>query len=335
MERDAGARIPGAAASASPDDSGWSGWSNAARTENPGANGAQPAVPTRASAGFEPERGCGPVYADTLARWLDWPSTLAGLEKALAEPGEIVRAAEGSVSSLYDAPAGPQVVPVSLQDGFLVVDPGDLWTRDAVAQRFHLKLEMADIVRRMEEGGFGALASSAGWVRHPAAASVWAYCVAFLRGDTADSPSVRCERLGQRLVDRSAAPAPPVLLAAGVDEVGRCGIVRSRAENLLRLAEAFYTGPDRYKGAHLQRRPADAVIRELGRLPHIGRLRAEVLACGAVGHDDVLVDLSRRDACLQSVLGLTWAEIRVHSERVRPYRSLLSDRLQTVVEAAT
>jgi hypothetical protein len=47
----------------------------------------------------------------------------------------------------------------------------------------------------------------------------------------------------------------------------------------------------------------------------------------ALGHDDVLPDLSRRGEQLHRALGVSWSRLRALARAAAPYRSVLGDTL--------
>jgi hypothetical protein len=100
---------------------------------------------------------------------------------------------------------------------------------------------------------------------------------------------------------------------------------------MLALAVIFATHPDRYDEDALKALPAAAAVRRLGELPHIGAVRARAIAATALGHEDVLPDLSRHDERMRRELGTGWPQVRTAARRAVPYRAVLGDTLLNLV----
>jgi 3-methyladenine DNA glycosylase/8-oxoguanine DNA glycosylase len=102
-------------------------------------------------------------------------------------------------------------------------------------------------------------------------------------------------------------PEPGDPITAGDHRLTAYGIAPHRTANILGLAQAFAARPDRYDEIALT---AEQAIARLAELPHIGSGRARAicstaLCSTALGHDDVLPDLARRDGELRRRLGLS------------------------------
>jgi 3-methyladenine DNA glycosylase/8-oxoguanine DNA glycosylase len=172
-----------------------------------------------------------------------------------------------------------------------------------------------------------------GWVRRPAAAGLWPFCLVFLSGGNPWSESARgiFTDLGHKAGPVQVAPRPDDILAAGHERLAGYGIAGHRVGNMLALASAFATRPGRYEEESLRALPAADVIERLGELPHIGAKRARDIASTALGHDDVLPDLSRQNERLRRELGIGWSQVRAAARRATPYRSVLGDTLLELV----
>jgi 3-methyladenine DNA glycosylase/8-oxoguanine DNA glycosylase len=168
-----------------------------------------------------------------------------------------------------------------------------------------------------------------GWVRRPAAAMLWSYCLVFLCGGDPDAPPVRrmFGELGRSAGQLWLPPDPADLLTAGDRRIAGYGVAPHRVANVVGLARAFAARPDRYDELTLRALPGDEAIARVAELPHIGPTRARAISSTALGHDDVLPDLARQDEQMRSRLGLGWSQIRAAARQAAPYRSVLGDTL--------
>lgn len=282
--------------------------------------------------------------------WLDWSWALNVLAREVRLTGEDVRLADGVVATPYLLADGPLAVTVGADGPHLAVTPSAPWLGELVACRFHLGLDEAAVSGALSRselpGGIGA----AGWVRRPAAAALWSYCLIFLCGGDPDAAPVRqifaelgrpADPLaaGRAASGRAAtagqadagqlriAPEPADLLTAGDRRLISCGVAPHRAANVLSLARAFAARPDRYDEVSLRALPGEQAVARLAELPHIGATRSREIASTALGHDDVLPDLARRGEQLRRKLGLSWSQVRASAPRTAPYRSILGDTL--------
>jgi 3-methyladenine DNA glycosylase/8-oxoguanine DNA glycosylase len=268
----------------------------------------------------------------TVARpgWLDWRWALAVLDREARVPGEMISLAGQSASLLTDGAAG---LTVGVNRDRLVIIPGA--AADAVRLRFHLGLDEQAVWAALERAALPELAtgSGAGWVRRPAACSLWAYLLVYLSGEDADGPAVSrmFAELGPGAGELRLAPEPGDLLGAGEHALVGCGIAQHRVPNLLGLASEFAARPKYYDEAVLRALPGKQAVARLASLPHIGATRAAEIAAGPLGHDDVLPDLSRQHEQLRRTLGLSWAQVLASADRAAPYRSVLGDTLRELL----
>ncbi|MGD0927585.1 MAG: hypothetical protein ABR926_20600 [Streptosporangiaceae bacterium] len=243
--------------------------------------------------------------------------------------GEEVRPAEGLVATACLVAEEPLVVTVTGGGGHLAVTPPAPALVEFVTRRFHLDLDERAVDRALERSTLARLFERDGWVRRPAAAMLWSFCLVFLCGGDPDAPSVRrmFAELG-RPAGRLRLPADPSdLLTAGDHRIVGYGVAPHRAANVIGLARAFAAEPDRYDEVTLRALPGDEAIARVAELPHIGPTRARAISSTALGHDDVLPDLARQDEELRSRLGLGWPQIRAAARHAVPYRSILGDTL--------
>ncbi len=261
--------------------------------------------------------------------WLDWSWALKVLDQEVRLAGEEVRLAEGMIGTPCLLADGPLVVTVTAAGSQLAVTPGTPELGAMVARRFHLELDEAAVSAALDASTLPDLVEPDGWLRRPAAAALWSYCVIFLCGGDPDAPAVRrmFSELGRPAGHLRFAPDPADLLTAGDDTITGYGVAPHRAANVLGLARAFAARPDRYDEITLRALPADEAIARVAELPHIGSTRARAISSTALGHDDVLPDLARQDEQLRRRLGLGWSQIRAAARRAAPYRSILGDTL--------
>jgi 3-methyladenine DNA glycosylase/8-oxoguanine DNA glycosylase len=263
--------------------------------------------------------------------WLDWPWALRVLDQEVRVAGEEVRPAGGTVATPYLVADEPLAVTVSGGGSHLTVTPSAPALGEFVARRFHLDLDETDVAGSLDKTTLSGLFERDGWVRRPAAATLWSYCLVFLCGGDPDAPPVRrmFAELGRPAGHLRLPPDPADLLTAGDHRIVGYGVAAHRAANVAGLARAFAASPDRYDEVTLRALPGDEAIARVAELPHIGPTRARAIASTALGHDDVLPDLARQDEQLRSRLGLGWTQIRAAARRAVPYRSVLGD---TVLE---
>ena len=243
--------------------------------------------------------------------------------------GEEVRLAEGKVVTPCLVADEPVVVTVTGGGSHLAVTPSTPVLREFVVRRFHLDLDETAVSVALERSTLAGLLERDGWVRRPAAAMLWSYCLVFLCGGDPDAPAVRrmVAELGRPAGHLRLAPDPADLLTAGDRRIVGYGVAPHRAANVVGLARAFAARPDRYDEVTLRALPGDEAIARVAELPHIGPTRARAISSTALGHDDVLPDLARQDEQLRRRLGLGWSQIRAAARHAAPYRSVLGDTL--------
>jgi 3-methyladenine DNA glycosylase/8-oxoguanine DNA glycosylase len=261
--------------------------------------------------------------------WLDWPWFLRVLDQEVRVTGEEVRLAEGQVATACLVAGEPLVVTVTGGASQLTVKPFAPAAGDFVVRRFHLDLDGAAVNAALEKSTLAGLFERDGWVRRPAAAMLWSYCLVFLCGGDPDAPAVR-RMFGE--LGRSAGrlwwpPDPADLLTAGDRRIVGYGVAPHRAANVVGLARVFAARPDRYDEVVLRALPGEEAIARVAELPHIGPTRARAISSTALGHDDVLPDLARQDEQLRRRLDLGWSRIRASARQASPYRSVLGDTL--------
>jgi hypothetical protein len=276
-----------------------------------------------------------------LPGWLDWTWTLRVLESEVLVTGEVVRRDTGTLVTSCVVDDEPVAVTVRQIAGRLSVTPDDAAVVRAVVRRFHLDLDRRAVGEALEASlpySVRADVAGDGWVRRPAAAGLWPFCLVFLSGGHAWWEPVRriFDDLGHSVPGHGAgpvqvAPRPDEILAAGHERLAGYGIAGHRVGNMLGLASAFATRPGRYEEEALRALPAVDAVERLGELPHIGARRARAIASTALGHDDVLPDLSRHDERLRRQLGAGWSQVRAAARRATPYRSVLGDTLLELV----
>lgn len=261
--------------------------------------------------------------------WLDWGWALRVLDQEVRLPGEEVRPADGVIATPYLLADEPLVVSIQAAGSHLAVRPLAPALGEFVTRRFHLDLDEMAVAVALGRSGLPGVLEPDGWVRRPAAAAFWAYCLVFLCGGDPDAPAVRqmFAELGRPAGHLRIAPDPADLLTAGEPRLLTYGIAPRRVANVLGLAQAFAARPDRYDEITLRALPADEVIARIAELPHIGATRARAIASGPLGHDDVLPDLARQDEQLRRKLGLAWSQVRAGARAAAPYRSILGDTL--------
>jgi 3-methyladenine DNA glycosylase/8-oxoguanine DNA glycosylase len=261
--------------------------------------------------------------------WLDWGWALRVLDQEVRLVGEEVRPAEGIVVTPCVVADEPVVVTVIGQGSHLAVTPSSPVQGEFVARRFHLDLAETAVSAALDRSTLAGLLERDGWVRRPAAATLWSYCLIFLCGGDPDAPAVRrmFAELGRQAGHLQLAPDPADLLTAGDHRLIGYGVAPHRAANVIALARAFAARPDRYDEITLRALPGDEAVARMSELPHIGSTRARAISSTALGHDDVLPDLARQDEQLRRRLGLGWSQIRAAAGRAAPYRSILGDTL--------
>ena len=271
--------------------------------------------------------------------WLDWRWALAVIDGDLRLPGERVSVDGddgdgGGGGGLVATPYlidGPLDVALRADEDTIYVDPPAAEVSAHVSQRFHLDLDVAAVTAAMERAGLGALSvgPGSGWVRRPAAAALWPYCLMHLCGGRPDDPAV--VRIFRDLDCYQVLPSPSAVLSAGRQPLIEYGLAPHRAANVLALAHVFDDRPARYDETVLRELSGDEAIARLRELPHIGAARARAIAGGALGHDDVLADLLPYRERLEGTLSASWSEIQAGVARAAPYRSVLSDTLLELI----
>ncbi len=132
--------------------------------------------------------------------WLDWAWTLRVLDQEVRVTGEEVRPAEGMVATACLVAEEPLVVTVTEGPaggrrtgggGHLAVTPPAPALGEFVTRRFDLDLDEHAVDRALERSTLARLFERDGWVRRPATAMLWSYCLVFLCGGDPDAPSVR------------------------------------------------------------------------------------------------------------------------------------------------
>jgi 3-methyladenine DNA glycosylase/8-oxoguanine DNA glycosylase len=261
--------------------------------------------------------------------WLDWPWVLRVLDQEVRVTGEEVRLAEGTVATACLVADEPLVVTVTGGGGHLAVTPPAPALGELVTRRFHLDLDASAVDTALGKSTLARLFERDGWVRRPAAATLWSYCLVFLCGGDPDAPPVRraFAELGRPAGRLRLPPDPADVLTAGDHRIVSYGVAPHRAANVTGLARAFAARPDRYDEVTLRALPGDEAIARVAELPHIGPTRARAISSTALGHDDVLPDLARQDEGLRDRLGLGWSQIRAAARHAVPYRSILGDTL--------
>jgi 3-methyladenine DNA glycosylase/8-oxoguanine DNA glycosylase len=261
--------------------------------------------------------------------WLDWSWVLRVLEHEVRLAGEEVRPAEGMVLTPCLEADEPVVVTVTARGSQLAVTPSAPVLGEFVVRRFHLDLDETAVAAALERSTLAGLLERDGWVRRPAAAGLWSYCLIFLCGGDPDAPAVRrmFAELGRPAGHLQLAPDPADLLTAADHRLIGYGLAPHRAANVVALARAFAARPDRYDEITLRALPGDEAVARVAELPHIGSTRARAISSTALGHEDVLPDLARQDEQLRRSLGLGWSQILAAARRAAPYRSILGDTL--------
>ncbi len=219
--------------------------------------------------------------------WLDWAWTLRVLDQEVSVTGEEVRPAEGMVATACLVAEEPLVVTVTEAPaggrrtgggGHLAVTPPAPALGEFVTRRFHLDLDEHAVDRALGST-LARLFERDGWVRRPAAATLWSYCLVFLCGGDPDAPSVRriFAELGRPADGLWLPPDPSDLLTAGDRRIVGYGVAPHRAANVVALARAFAARPDRYDEVTLRALAGDEAIAQVAELPHIGPTRARAI----------------------------------------------------------
>jgi len=135
----------------------------------------------------------------------------------------------------------PVVVTVISQGSHLAVTPSSPVQGEFVVRRFHLDLAETAVSAALDRTTLAGLLEQDGWVRRPAAAMLWSYCLIFLCGGDPDALAVRrmFAELGRRAGHLQLAPDPADLLTAGDHRLIGYGVAPHRAANVVGLARAF------------------------------------------------------------------------------------------------
>ena len=207
--------------------------------------------------------------------WLDWPWALRVLDREVRVTGEEVRPAEGMVATACLVADEPVVITVTGGESQLTVKPSAPAPGEFVARRFHLDLDETAVDVALEKSTFAGLFERDGWVRRPAAAMLWSYCLVFLCGGDPDASPVQriFAELGRPAGHLRLPPDPADLLTAGERRIVGYGVAPHRAANVVGLARAFAANPDRYDEVALRALPGDEAIARVAELPHIGATR--------------------------------------------------------------
>ena len=120
--------------------------------------------------------------------WLDWPWALRVLDQEVRVTGEEVRPAEGMVATACLVAEEPLVVTATGRGGHLAVTPPAPALGEFVTRRFHLDLDENAVDTALEKSTLAGLLERDGWVRRPAAAMFWSYCLVFLCGGAQTRP---------------------------------------------------------------------------------------------------------------------------------------------------
>ena len=120
--------------------------------------------------------------------WLDWPWALRVLDQEVRVAGEEVRPAEGKVATACLVAGEPLVVTVTGGASQLTVKPSAPAAGEFVVRRLHLDLDETAVDAALEKSTLAGLFERDGWVRRPAAAMLWSYCMVFLCGKTQTRP---------------------------------------------------------------------------------------------------------------------------------------------------
>lgn len=269
--------------------------------------------------------------------WLDWSWALTVLDQEVRLAGEDVRPAEGVIATPLLLSDKPLVVTVTAGGSHLVVMPSEPALGEFVTRRFHLDLDETAVSAALDRITLPGVLEPDGWVRRPAAAALWSYCLIFLCGGDPGAAPVRrmVAELGRLAGHLQIPPEPADLLTAGEQRLIAYGVAAHRVANVLGLARAFATRPERYDEIALRSLPADEAIARVAELPHIGVTRSRAICTTALGHDDVLPDLARHDEQLRRMLGLSWPQVRANARRAAPYRSILGDMLLELLPTET
>ncbi|MGO8955924.1 MAG: hypothetical protein ACLQFR_00905 [Streptosporangiaceae bacterium] len=144
--------------------------------------------------------------------WLDWGWALRVLDQEVRLTGEEVRPAEGMVVTACLVADEPVVVTVRGRGSQLAVTPSVLVLRELVVRRFHLDLDETAVSAALDASAPAGLLERDGWVRRPAAAMLWSYCLIFLCGGDPAAPAVRrlFAELGRPCGQRSLRRTPPI-----------------------------------------------------------------------------------------------------------------------------
>ena len=215
-----------------------------------------------------------------LPGWFDWDWALRVLDQEVRLTGEEVRPAEGVLATPCLVADEPLAVTVTGSGSHLAVTPFAPGLGEFVIRRLHLDLDETAVSAALARSTLGRLLERNGWVRRPAAAALWSYCLIFLSGGDPDAPAVRrvFAELGRPAGDLQLAPDPADLLTAGDHRLAGYGVAPHRAANVVALARAFAARPDRYDEMTLRALPADQAIARVAELPHIGLARARTIS---------------------------------------------------------
>lgn len=260
------------------------------------------------------------AFSLELPSWLAWPRAVALLDRQVRVPGEVVDVAGGVVAWSLAGSA----LRVCADHGELRVDTTaePAVAAAAVRSRFHLDLDAAAVTAALDD----VAGMSSDWVRRPAAASCWAFCVSYLCGGNPDAPSTQrmFETWGSRpgewdVVD---APTPAAIRHGGTEALTGFGIKTGRAAQLLLLAELFADSAGDYEAAVIRELPPDEALARVAELPHIGANRARELTSTALGHDDVTYQPQGAGEG-----GEAWSAAIRQVQAAAPWRSVACDTL--------
>jgi hypothetical protein len=153
------------------------------------------------------------------------------LDQEVRVAGEEVRPTEGVVVTACLVADEPLVVTVTGWGNHLTVTPSAPALGEFVGRRFHLDLDETAVDAALDRSTLAGLLEEDGWVRRPAAAMLWSYCLVFLCGGDPDAPPVRrmFAELGRPAGHLRLPPDPADLLAGGDQRIVGYGVAPHRA----------------------------------------------------------------------------------------------------------